>query len=123
MTAGPMTVTVLVSVAFAAGTALGWIFYAGLYRTVRTLGSTRHPALLVGGSLLLRILLLVAGLWALLVAGERWIGHGWLALLPGLLGVMAARTLLLRRYGRPGVAPGGSPRSRRESDLAKRQAR
>jgi F1F0 ATPase subunit 2 len=123
MSAVPMTVTVVVSLAFAAGTGLGWIFYAGLYRTVRTLGSSRHPALLVGGSLLLRILVLLAGLWMLLVAGERWTGHGWLALLPGLLGVIAARTLLLRRYGRLGVGPGGSPRGRRESDVAKRQAR
>jgi F1F0 ATPase subunit 2 len=112
MSTSPLTVTALMLAAFAAGAGLGWLFYAGLYRTVRELHRTRRPALLLGGSLLLRLLLLLAGFWGLLLAGARWTGDGWLGLVPGLLGVIAMRTLLLHRYGRPGASRPGDASER-----------
>lgn len=102
MSGDTLLTTLLVVVAFGAGAGLGWLFYIGLYRTVQALGRAQHPALLLGASLLFRMLLLLAGFWVLLKAGERWTGDGWTTLIPGLLGVIAARALLLRRYGRPG---------------------
>jgi hypothetical protein len=74
---------------------------------VRELLQARRPALLVGLSLLARMAVLLAGLWLVLRLGaERFRGDGpgggWLALVPALLGLLVVRTLLLRRYGRPG---------------------
>jgi F1F0 ATPase subunit 2 len=111
MNSGWLAISLVVVAGFAAGAALGWIFYTGLYRTVRALGHARRPALLLGGSLLLRMLVLLTGFWLLLLAGERWAGDGWVALVPGLLGVIVVRILLLRRYGRPGAdrPPPGEP--------------
>ncbi|NBC14460.1 MAG: hypothetical protein GVY09_14190 [Gammaproteobacteria bacterium] len=111
MSGDTLITAVLVVAAFGAGAGLGWLFYTGLYRTVQHLGRARHPALLIGGSLLLRMLLLLAGLWVVLMAGERWTGDGWTTLVPGLLGVIAVRALLLRRYGRPGGRPAGKAES------------
>jgi len=102
MSGDTLLTTLLVVGAFGAGAGLGWLFYTGLYRTVQALGRAQHPALLLGASLLLRMLLLLAGFWVLLKAGEHWTADGWTTLMPGLLGVIAARALLLRRYGRPG---------------------
>lgn len=107
MSGDTLLTAVLVVAAFVTGAALGWLFYAGLYRTVLELGRARHPALLIGGSLLLRMLALLAGFWLLLQAGQRWTGDGWTTLVPGLLGIIAVRALLLRRYGRPGARAGG----------------
>ncbi|MBK1631830.1 hypothetical protein CKO31_14010 [Thiohalocapsa halophila] len=111
MSGDSLITAALVVAAFGAGAGLGWLFYAGLYRTVQALGRARHPALLIGGSLLLRMLVLLAGFWVLLMAGERWTGDGWTTLVPGLLGVFAVRALLLRRYGRPGDRPEGKAES------------
>jgi F1F0 ATPase subunit 2 len=119
MSAGPFIIAALVLAAFAAGAGLGWIFYAGLYRTVRELGRARHPGLLLGGSLLLRMAVLLGGFWALLIAGKQWTGNGWMALIPGLLGVIAMRTLLLRRYG----GPGNGSANEQAADAAKRHKR
>ncbi len=121
-----MAVVVAVA-AFGAGAGLGWLFFAGLYRTVRALGRSRHPALLLGASLLLRMLLLLSGCWVLLMAGERWAGDGWVTLVPGLLGIIAARALLLRRFREPrgGVAdsPGPTTDGAADDNPAGRQPR
>jgi F1F0 ATPase subunit 2 len=107
---------------FAVGAALGWLFYAGLYRTVRELVHARRPALLVGVSLLVRMAVLLAGLWLVLRLGTGWFGGegpggGWLALVPALLGLLVVRTLLLHRYGRPGDGGGdGHGRERHTGD-------
>jgi hypothetical protein len=76
----------------------------------------RRPALLVGVSLLVRMAVLLAGLWLVLRLGTgrfggEGAGGGWLALVPALLGLLVVRTLLLHRYGRPG-AGGGDTRGR-----------
>jgi F1F0 ATPase subunit 2 len=101
--ADPLTIVVFAPAAFAAGAALGWFFYAGLYRTVRELTRSRRPALLLSGSLLTRIAVLLAGLWLVMAAGEAWLGDSWHGLIPALLGLLAVRALLLRLYGRPGT--------------------
>jgi F1F0 ATPase subunit 2 len=101
--AAPLTVAAVVIAGFAAGGLLGWLFYGGLHLTVRELARARRPALLLGLSLVLRMAALLAGFWVLLLAGERWIGTGWPALVPALLGLIAARALLVRRHGPPGA--------------------
>jgi F1F0 ATPase subunit 2 len=119
MSAAPLTIAMVVIASFAAGGALGWLFYAGLYLTVRALARARRPALLIGASLLVRMLVLLAGLLGLMLAGEAWTGDGWLALLPALLGIVVARSLLLRGPGqsrsRPGVRASTGPGSDRHA--------
>jgi F1F0 ATPase subunit 2 len=104
--AQPLTAAALLAVAFAAGAGLGWLFYTGLRRTVHALPHAERPALLLGASLALRMLVLLAGFWALLRAGEAWLGEGWPALAAALAGLLAARTLVLRRRDRPGARAG-----------------
>ncbi len=123
MNGAPLAIVALVLTAFAAGAGLGWLFYAGLYRTVRALAHTRRPALLVLVSMLLRMLVLLGGLLALLLVGEAWTQNGWAALLPALLGVVAMRTRLLRRYGRPGAQPQTGPGAGDNADTVIRPRR
>ncbi|WP_295885788.1 ATP synthase subunit I [uncultured Thiohalocapsa sp.] len=128
MSGDTLITAALVVAAFGAGAGLGWLFYAGLYRTVQALARTRQPVLLIGGSLLLRMLVLLAGLWVLMLAGQHWTGDGWTTLVPGLLGVIAVRALLLRRYGRPGDRPREQPDSNGagglpDDDTTERQSR
>jgi F1F0 ATPase subunit 2 len=95
---------------FALGVILGWLFYAGLYRTVSQLSRTRRPGLLSGAGMLLRISVLLSGFWLVLRVGPDWLGErwpdtGWLPLVPALLGLLAIRGILFRVYGRPGAGP------------------
>lgn len=76
-----------------AGATLGLLFFGGLWLTVRRVPEARRPGLLMAGSFLVRVGLLAAGLLLLARAGAA---H----LLAGLLGVLVARTLLVRRLGR-----------------------
>lgn len=55
---------------FAAGLALGVIFYGGLWITVRALASAHHPAILSVSSLALRMAVVLAGF--LLLTRGRW---------------------------------------------------
>lgn len=73
-----------------AGAALGLLFFAGLWWTVRRLPEARHPALLVLSSLLLRTALTVFGFYWLM-AGDP------LRLTAALLGFFAVRAVLVRR--------------------------
>jgi len=57
-----------ISLAAAAGAALGCAFYGGLWVTVRRLVTTRHPIAITMGSFFLRT--------ALAVAGFLWIANG-----------------------------------------------
>ncbi|MBE0619727.1 MAG: ATP synthase subunit I [Burkholderiales bacterium] len=74
--------------ALAAGLLLGAMFYGGLWWTVRRGVSSRRPALLFLGSVLLRMGLALAGLY--FVAA----GH-WQRLLLCLLGFVLARIVVL----------------------------
>jgi len=87
-----MTETLTLVLAWAAGGALGAMFFGGLWWTVqKTLSSTR-PAIWFFGSLLLRMTLALAGFY--FVAG----GH-WQRLLACLLGFVVARLIVTRLTG------------------------
>lgn len=72
-----------------AGLALGAVFFGGLWWTLRKSLASEHPVLWLLGSLLVRMSLLLVGLY--LVSG----GH-WGRLLAGLVGVIGARFVVLR---------------------------
>ena len=76
--------------AFVAGFALGSLYFAGLWLTVRRLPDASRPALLMLGSLVLRLAVVLAGFY--LVAA----GH-WARLALALLGFVGARVVIARR--------------------------
>ncbi|HRQ40485.1 MAG TPA: ATP synthase subunit I [Chloroflexota bacterium] len=77
---------------FFVGGVAGSLYFGGLWYTVRQLPTTNRPALLLIGSFLLRLVLLLATLYLLTSA------H-WSYLLSALVGLLLARTLLIRRWG------------------------
>jgi F1F0 ATPase subunit 2 len=77
------------------GLALGTVFFAGLWGTIRLLPGTRYPALLILVSFFLRSAVVVLGL--ALLAGDVAL------LVVGVSGLLMARWWLLRR-GRAGHA-------------------
>ena len=71
------------------GGVLGGIFFGGLWWTVRKCVSAKQPALWIFGSGLLRM--------AITLAGFYFIADGhWQRLLAGLLGLVAARMIVIR---------------------------
>ena len=92
-----MTETFGLVLALLAGLLLGAIFFGGLWWTVRKGVSSKQPALLFLGSLLLRTSMALAGFY--------FIGRGhWGRLLISLLGFVMARlfvTRLTRAVERP----------------------
>jgi F1F0 ATPase subunit 2 len=75
--------------AFPAGMLLGSIFFGGLWLTVRKMISTKQPALLIAGSLLLRM--------GTTLLGFYYIGVGnWHRLLICLLGFLIARWIIMQ---------------------------
>jgi F1F0 ATPase subunit 2 len=76
-----------------AGFALGALYFGVLWRTLSKLPHVRAPWLLMAVSLVARLAVMLAALYVL----GRW--GGWLALVGALVGVVAARTLQLRRLG------------------------
>ncbi|WP_373509472.1 ATP synthase subunit I [Thiocapsa sp.] len=80
-----------------AGLALGAVFFGGLWWTLRKSLESRRPALWLLGSLLVRMSLVLVGLY--LVSGGQWE-----RLLAGLAGVIGARFLVLRLTGPSDVA-------------------
>jgi len=84
--------------ALAAGGLLGAMFYGGLWWTVRRGVSSKRAALWFLGSLLLRMGIVLAGLY--LVAGGDW-----QRLLPCLLGFVMARVAVTRLTRPPDSAP------------------
>lgn len=84
-----MTDWLMWALAAIAGMALGAFFFGGLWWTVRHGLTTRHPALLFSGSLLLRVTVVVGGFY--LVGGDDW-----RRLLVCLAGFLLARWLVTR---------------------------
>jgi F1F0 ATPase subunit 2 len=78
--------------AFGAGLLLGWIYFGGLWWTVRRLPEWRQPALAFFISFLLRTLV-VAGLLVLIARMH------WALLLGALAGMLVVRVYLTRRIG------------------------
>ncbi|MEJ2652622.1 MAG: ATP synthase subunit I [Gammaproteobacteria bacterium] len=85
---------VTLALALAAGLVLGAIFFGGLWWTVRKGVSSKRPALLFLGSMLLRTGVVVAGFY---VVSD---GH-WQRLLACLLGFIIARFIVTRLAGPP----------------------
>lgn len=101
MTMAPLPLLVLV---LAAGFALGLLFFASLWFTVRRLPHSANPIPLLLLSGLLRLLGALAGM-ALLSAGD------WQRLLVALLGFVLARVLLVRLWGPAAPSVIESPRA------------
>jgi len=80
--------TTLLVLAFFAGALLGAGYFAGLWLTVCRMPKARSPYRLYGFSLLLRLVLLLAGFYLLALRGAA-------VLLAGGLGFMMARQLWL----------------------------
>jgi F1F0 ATPase subunit 2 len=81
----------LLQLAFAlvAGILLGELFFGGLWWTVRKVDSSKHPALLFLGSMLVRSFIVLVGFYFIL-------GSSWQRLLAGLLGFIIARQIITR---------------------------
>lgn len=78
-------------VGFVAGVALGALFFGALWLTVRSIPSASAPVPLAAGSYLVRLCGLGIGLYVVVRLG----GAG--SLLAALLGVLAARQLIIGR--------------------------
>ena len=98
----------VLALAALAGAGLGAIFFGGLWWTAQRVVASSRPALWFFVSLLLRMGIALVGLLA--VGGDRWE-----RLLACLLGIVVARSLVLRltRPARPGRA--GSAREARHA--------
>ena len=93
-----MTVYLPELLAFGVGGALGTFFFGGLLWTTRRLMTSGRPALLMSASFLLRVTVVVLGLYA--VSASRWD-----RCVAGVLGLLVARTLVGRGLARaPRVA-------------------
>ncbi len=86
-----MTMNEILALALAgmAGFALGAVFFGGLWWTVQRAVSSRRPALLFLGSVLLRMSIALAGFYA--------VGHAdWRRLLACLVGFVVVRLIAVR---------------------------
>ena len=72
-----------------AGAMLGTIFFGLLWWTVRSLATSRRPALLAGISYPIRLAVLAVGLWTI-AAGD------WQRLIAALVGLLLARSIIVR---------------------------
>lgn len=88
--------------AFAAGLALGAVFFGGLWWTVRRLAAAPRPSRLLWQSFVLRFGIALAGFYA--VANGR---GGALAV--AVLGFLVMRELIARRFFPRADSPGGMP--------------
>jgi len=77
-----------------AGALLGACYFGGLWWTVRRMPRSQTPLLLYFGSLLIRSVAVLALVYGVLVQ------YGWHAVAVLLIGFVAARMLLIRRWGR-----------------------
>ena len=83
-----MNETLNLALALVTGVLLGAIFFGGLWWTVRKSISSKQPAFLFLGSLLLRT--------SIVLAGFCFIAHGhWERLLISLLGFVVARPIVM----------------------------
>jgi F1F0 ATPase subunit 2 len=84
-----MTEFLILAVASAAGLLLGAVFFGGLWWTVRKGVSSKRPAFLFLGSLLLRMSFVLVGFY--------FVGRGnWQRLMACLLGFIIARYCVIR---------------------------
>lgn len=91
-----MTDVYLILLAAGVGFILGGLYFGGLWLTIRRLPDSRHPALLMLGSFMLRSVFVLAGFYPM-------IRQGWHNALFMLVGFILAR-LLLTRCLKPSVS-------------------
>lgn len=97
-----VTVAGHVALAGAAGALAGLVYFGGLYWTVRRLPTTQRPWLLYGTSAVLRLILLLAACYGVLM----WLGTlGAAGFLGGALLARVALVLLLGGIGPPTTLP------------------
>lgn len=77
---------------FGIGIGLGWAYFLTLWKTLQRLSSTQQPALMMWGSLTLRLVAVLTVFYAMIV-------NGWQYFLLCFLGFLIMRTLLIRRWG------------------------
>lgn len=79
-------------IALVVGAALSWVYFQALWATVRQLPVRHRPGLWIAASLVLRL--------GLILGAFVWLAHwgSWPALVAGLLGFIAARTVMVRRF-------------------------
>jgi F1F0 ATPase subunit 2 len=93
----PMNEIPALLVASFAGAVLGMIFFGGLWWTIRRGVASKSPAVWFIGSLLLRATVALSGVY--------WVSRGdWRRLLACLLGLLLARTWVMRITRLPGDA-------------------
>lgn len=94
-----MRLAATLAIALVAGAALSWVYFQALWATVAQLSVRRRPGLWIAGSLILRLgLVLGAFVWL-----ASW--GSWPALVAGLVGFIAARTVMVRRFRPPTLKP------------------
>lgn len=81
-----------VSVSLLAGAGLGYIFFWGLWQTVNRIPSVDKPYLWMFSSFLIRTAIVILGFYLLLQ-------YQWQFVAVALIGFVAIRMILLRRYG------------------------
>jgi F1F0 ATPase subunit 2 len=85
-------------VGFFGGVVLGLVFFGGLYWSVQQLPTVKHPGLLMMASLLMRMAVLLTGLY-FLMAGEIK------NLLAAVVGVMLMKFVMIARVREKPAAP------------------
>lgn len=97
-----MTTVMTLLPALVAGLGLGLIFFGGLWLTVRQLADAQHPWLLFAVSFVLRLALVIAGMY-LVMDGS------WQRMLACLAGFIIVRQIILSR-----LQPDRLPEAHRE---------
>ncbi|AJF06688.1 ATP synthase subunit I [Geoalkalibacter subterraneus] len=82
--------------ALAAGSAIGFFYFGGLWLTVTRIPVSRNPHLLLIGSFFLRLTVTLAAFYALV----PW---GWQAMAAALVGLLMTRQILTRLKGKATV--------------------
>lgn len=95
------TQVITLTAAVATGLLLGTFYFAGLWWTVRRMPDVRRPLNLYFGSLVGRLGVILAALYGVLIS------CGWPGLAASLVGLLAARIILIRFLGK--ARPADSP--------------
>lgn len=85
----------LLSVFFGVGGGLGVLYFGGLWLSLRRMVDARRPKALVVGGFLIRTIAVFGGFYGMI----HLLGAHWQGLSLSLLGFLAARFVLVRRWG------------------------